>query len=99
MSVGKKDYFLRFQTLLVFLILSDTAKTKLAILAFLYCGEIEVPSPGHIFIGGGGYSGPTQIQSGGGGILDTTFLKYLSGGTQGILLQNFWKPILLLHRR
>ena len=40
MSVGKRDYFLRLQTLLVFLILNGVAKTKLAILPFLCCGEI-----------------------------------------------------------
>ena len=37
---GKRDYLSRLQTLMVFLILKGTAKTKLAILAFLYCGEI-----------------------------------------------------------
>ena len=60
----------------------------------------------------GGYSGPTQTQSpnlsdkfhfwgggGGQGTLDTTFLKYLSGGTQGILSTKFSKPnLLLIHR-
>ena len=51
---------------MVFLILNDRAKTKLTILVLLYCGEIEVPSPGQIFIRGGGYSWPIQIQSGGG---------------------------------
>ena len=40
MSVVKRDYISRLQTLLVFLILNGTAKTKLAILAFLYCGQI-----------------------------------------------------------
>ena len=40
MSVGKRDYPSRFQTLLVFLILNGTGKTKLAILTFMYCGEI-----------------------------------------------------------
>ena len=40
MSVGKMDYLSRLQTLLVFLILIGLAKTKLAILPFLYCGEI-----------------------------------------------------------
>ena len=40
MSVGKWDYLSRLQTLLAFLILNSTAKTKLAILAFLYYGEI-----------------------------------------------------------
>ena len=40
MSVDKRDYNLGLQTLLVFLILNSTAKAKLAILAFLYCGEI-----------------------------------------------------------
>ena len=34
-----------------------------------------------------------------GGTLDTTFLKYSSGGTQGILLQKSCKANLLLHRR
>ena len=37
MSVDKRDYISRLQTLLVFLILNNTAKVKLAILAFLYC--------------------------------------------------------------
>ena len=36
----KRDYIKRLQTLLVFLILNLTERTKLAILAFLYCGEI-----------------------------------------------------------
>ena len=41
MSVGKWDHLSRLQTLLlVFLILNNTAKTKLTILAFLYCEEI-----------------------------------------------------------
>ena len=40
MSVGKEDYLLRLQTLLVFLILNGMAKTKLEILPFLCCGEI-----------------------------------------------------------
>ena len=40
MAVGKKDYLSRLQTLLVFLILNGMAKTKLAILPFLCCGEI-----------------------------------------------------------
>ena len=40
MSVGKRDHPSRFQTLLVFLILNGTGKTKLAKLAFKYCGEI-----------------------------------------------------------
>ena len=40
MSVGKRDYFLRLQTLLVFLILNGVAKTKLAILPFLCCAEV-----------------------------------------------------------
>ena len=40
MSVVKGHYISRLQTLLVFLILNGTAKMKLAILAFLYCGEI-----------------------------------------------------------
>ena len=58
-----------------------------------------------------GYSGPNQTQtpnisdnfhwegSGRGSTLDTTFLKYLSGDTLGILHQKFLKSILLLHRR
>ena len=66
----------------------------------------KVPQSGQVFIGG--YSGPTQTQNpspdqffiSGGGVLDTTFLKYLSGCTQGVLHQEkFWKPNLLLHRR
>ena len=40
MSVGNRDYLPRLQTLLVFLILNGMAKTKLAILPFLSCGEI-----------------------------------------------------------
>ena len=41
MSVGKiNDYFSRLQTLLVSLILNGTAKAKLAMLEFLYCGDI-----------------------------------------------------------
>ena len=40
MSVSKGHYISRLQTLLVFLILNGTAKMKLAILPFLYCGEI-----------------------------------------------------------
>ena len=40
MSVGKRDYLSRLQTLLIFLILNGTAKTKLAILPFLCCEEI-----------------------------------------------------------
>ena len=46
MSVGKRDYLSRLQTLLVFLILNGIAKTKLAILAFLDCGEIVKNSNG-----------------------------------------------------
>ena len=40
MSVGKRDYLLRLQTLLVFLILNGMAETKLAIPPFLCCEEI-----------------------------------------------------------
>ena len=40
MSVGKRDYLSRLQTLLVFLILDGMAKMKLAVLPFLCCGEI-----------------------------------------------------------
>ena len=40
MSVDKGNYLSILQTLLVFLILNGTPKTKLAILAFLYCGDI-----------------------------------------------------------
>ena len=36
---------------------------------------------------------------GGGGESRPIFLKYLSGGTQGIFNQKFWKPSLLLHSR
>ena len=36
----QEDYISRLQTSLVKLILNGTAKTKLAILAFLHCGEI-----------------------------------------------------------
>ena len=42
MPVGKMDYLSWLQTFLVFLILNDTAKTKLAILASLYQGEGEI---------------------------------------------------------
>ena len=68
-----------------------------------------------IFGGGGGEGGsgvqthPTQsakicpnLHWGGGGRgwwFRPTFLKYLSGGTQRILNQKFWKPSLLLHHR
>ena len=40
MSVGERDYLSRLQTLLGFLIFNSLAKTKLAILPFLCCGEI-----------------------------------------------------------
>ena len=40
MSVSKRDYLSRLQTLLVSLILNGMAKTKLAILPFSCCGEI-----------------------------------------------------------
>ena len=40
MSVGKRDYHSRLQTILVFLILKGMAKMKLAILSFLCCGDI-----------------------------------------------------------
>ena len=40
MSGGKRDYLLRLQTLLVFIILNGMAKMKLAILPFLSCGVI-----------------------------------------------------------
>ena len=55
----------------------------------------KVPSPGQVFIGGE-YSRPTQIPSAdifiwGGGTLDTSNTKYLSGGTQGILSTKFWQ--------
>ena len=39
MSVSKRDYISSLQILIVFLIVKGTAKTKLAILPFLYCGE------------------------------------------------------------
>ena len=48
MSVGKRDYLSRLQTLLVFIILNGTAKTKLAKLAFLQCEEIVKNSNGYI---------------------------------------------------
>ena len=38
MSVGKRDYLSRLQPLLIFLILNDIVKMKLAILPFLCCG-------------------------------------------------------------
>ena len=40
MSVDKRDYVRRFQTLLVLLILNGMVKTKLAILPILCCEEI-----------------------------------------------------------
>ena len=40
MLLGKRDYLPRLQTFLVFLIMNGRAKTKLAILPFLCCGEI-----------------------------------------------------------
>ena len=40
MSVVKRDYLSRLQTLLVFLILNAMIETKSAILPFLCCGEI-----------------------------------------------------------
>ena len=40
MSVSKWDCLSRLHNLLVFLILNDTAKTKLAVLSLLECGEI-----------------------------------------------------------
>ena len=46
MSVGKRDYLSRLQTLLLFLILNGIAKTKFAIWAFLCCGEIVKNSKG-----------------------------------------------------
>ena len=47
MSVGKRDYFSRLQTLLVFLVLNGMAKTKLAVLPFFCCGEIGKNSSGN----------------------------------------------------
>ena len=47
MSVDKRDFLSSLLTLLVFLLLNDTGKMKLAILAFLYCGEIVKNSNGH----------------------------------------------------
>ena len=55
-----------------------------------YCGPSQIPSP---------KSWPNFHFGVGGGTLDTTFLKYLSGGTQGILHQKFSQPSLLLHRK
>ena len=43
---AKRDYLSRLQTLLVFLILNGTVKTKLAILSFLCCEEILKNSTG-----------------------------------------------------
>ena len=40
MSVSKWDCLSRLHTLLVFLILNDTAKTKLVVLSLLECGQI-----------------------------------------------------------
>ena len=53
-----------------------------------------------MFLGGGGFllteNSKSQVQTnfsfGGRGTLDTTFLIYLSGGTQGILSTKFYKP-------
>ena len=39
MSVGKRDWLSRLQTLLVFFILNGMAKTRFAILPFLFSGE------------------------------------------------------------
>ena len=44
MSAGERDQLSRLHTLLVFLIFNGTAKTKLAILAFLCCREIVINS-------------------------------------------------------
>ena len=40
MLVSKRDYLSRLHTLSVFVILNGTGKTKLAILALLYCREM-----------------------------------------------------------
>ena len=50
MSVGKRHYISRLQTLLVFSLLNGIAKTKLAVLAYLYCGEIMKNSNKETFI-------------------------------------------------
>ena len=50
MSFGKRNYLLSIQTLLVFLIVNGTSKTKLAILVFLCCGEILRYSFGIVFL-------------------------------------------------
>ena len=64
----------------------------------------KVPQSGQVFIFGVGERGsldqvkpevPTSLTifiSGGGSTLDTTFHKYLSGGTQGILGTKFSQP-------
>ena len=39
-NIGRRDYLSRLQTLLVFLFLNGTAKTKFAISSFLYRGEM-----------------------------------------------------------
>ena len=49
MSVSKRDYLCKLQILLVFLILNDMAKTKLAILPFLCCREIVKNSSGSTY--------------------------------------------------
>ena len=63
--------------------------------------KLEVSSPDQVFIWGGGLlwnnSNPksfnlAKFSWGGGGTLDTTFFKYFSGGTQGILSTKFYKP-------
>ena len=44
--IWQNGYLSRSQTLLVFLILNGTSKTKLTILALMYCGQIMKNSNG-----------------------------------------------------
>ena len=47
---GKKDYLIRFLTLLTLLILNGMVKTKLAILPILWCKEIVKNSIGFVWV-------------------------------------------------
>ena len=97
---GPTQMQLKFQVLTKFLLSGWEGEVGI-----LGNSKLEVSSPDQVFIWEGrGYSGTTQIQSlsiwlsfnGGGGVtLDTTFLKYFGGGTQGILSTKFYKPKLV----
>ena len=65
---------------------------------------------GLLWVGGWVGVGPDQLNPkcqdlsksafwGGGGGFRLTFLKYLSGGTQGILNQKFWQLVCVVHDR